>query len=287
MRSRRRPWIEGEGNLRRRALGFKRRWARWPGLVGLLLAAIVLTDSRGASSRSPQSVGFVAGTIRGRTDLAAQSGEHARFFVRRDLYSRWAAESSGGFGRLNGETFATDMGLADLRLLYLPVRFPAWQAYAAAGVGLIAHSIEQVSPAATAGFDEEGWSANAPVSVGIQFRLRDSIALEVAGGYTYTLRDDLEGAALEKGNDGFWSGGLGLVIGDFRRGDFRRRGTPPIRRLDPDAVSLDRDGDGLTDIEETRQHYTNPLMADSDGDGLDDLAEVRGGTDPNRADRDP
>ena len=213
-------------------------------------------------------------------DVAADNGEHARFFVRRDLASRWSAEGGGGFGRLTGDRFATDVGLVDLKLLFLPLRFPAWRVYAGAGIGLAAHSIERAPTTPTAGFDREGWSATFPSSLGLQFRLRNSLALEVAGSYAYTLRDDLEGVAIEKGNDGFWSASVGLVIGDF--------GNPsapalPVRRFTPGPCEVrDRDGDGLSDHQETRQYFTNPLMADSDCDGADDFAEVRDGTDPNR-----
>jgi outer membrane protein OmpA-like peptidoglycan-associated protein len=245
----------------------------------------------GAESSSRQSVGFVAGSIQGRTDLAGETGEQARFFVRRDLGSRWSAEGGGGFGRLNGKAFATDLGLIDIKLLFLPLRFSSWQVHFGTGVGMVAHSIEQGAPSTT-GFDPEGWGVAIPSSVGLQMRLRDSLALEFCAGYVYTLRDDLEGAATKKGNDGFWSAGIGLVIGDFGR---RSAAHLPIKRFEPssvlEAVALDqvvtapdRDGDGLTDEEETHQYFTNPVMADSDADGVDDLTEVRSGTDPNRLD---
>ena len=83
-------------------------------------ALICLVALSGAESRSRQSVGFVSGSIQGRTDLAAEAGEQARFFVRRDLGLRWSAEGGGGFGRLKGESFATDMGLIDVKLLFRP-----------------------------------------------------------------------------------------------------------------------------------------------------------------------
>ena len=233
-----------------------------------------------AESSSRQSVGFVIGSVQGRTDLPGEAGEQARVFVRRDLGSRWYAEGGGGFGRLNGRAYATDMGLIDIKLLFLPLRLPSWQVHLGAGVGMVAHSIEQVPPSPT-GFDAEGWGVAIPSSVGLQMRLRDSLALEFSAGYAYTLRDDLEGAATDKGNDGFWSAGIGLVIGDF---GIESPSVPAAVASDPVVTDPDRDGDGLTDDEETRQYFTNPVMADSDADGVDDLAEVRAGTDPNRVD---
>jgi outer membrane protein OmpA-like peptidoglycan-associated protein len=62
-----------------------------------------------------------------------------------------------------------------------------------------------------------------------------------------------------------------------------------VQRLPPEPVTdePDRDGDGLSDREETLYYYTNPVMADSDSDGLNDLEEVKVyGTDPNRFDSD-
>lgn len=49
-----------------------------------------------------------------------------------------------------------------------------------------------------------------------------------------------------------------------------------LGRFDPDA---DLDGDGLTNLEESRAQ-TDPEAADTDGDGASDLAEARAGTDP-------
>ena len=49
------------------------------------------------------------------------------------------------------------------------------------------------------------------------------------------------------------------------------------------STTLDSDGDGLSDADETGIHGTNPNNADSDGDGINDGEEVRQGTDPNKA----
>ena len=45
----------------------------------------------------------------------------------------------------------------------------------------------------------------------------------------------------------------------------------------------DSDGDGLKDASELSTHHTNPLLADSDGDGLNDNVEILTGTDPLKA----
>lgn len=51
------------------------------------------------------------------------------------------------------------------------------------------------------------------------------------------------------------------------------------------CVTLDSDGDGLTDIEE-REFGSNPNVVDTDSDGLNDYAEKQLGTDPNNQNTD-
>lgn len=64
-----------------------------------------------------------------------------------------------------------------------------------------------------------------------------------------------------------------------------RTGFPPAGPLRPTPV--DRDGDGLTNDEETSRYRTNPNDADTDGDGLNDADELHlSNTSPNSADTD-
>jgi outer membrane protein OmpA-like peptidoglycan-associated protein len=54
-----------------------------------------------------------------------------------------------------------------------------------------------------------------------------------------------------------------------------------------DPATIDTDGDGLTDVNETNIHNTDPLNPDTDGDGLTDGQEVNEfNTDPLSADTD-
>ena len=48
--------------------------------------------------------------------------------------------------------------------------------------------------------------------------LGNSSALEILGGYSYSLADDLNGATTEKGNDVFWGLTVGLTFGNFGPG---------------------------------------------------------------------
>src|SRR5687767_2760023 len=51
--------------------------------------------------------------------------------------------------------------------------------------------------------------------------------------------------------------------------------TPPLNDVG-DAPTLDSDGDGLPDVQEETELFTNPDDADSDDDGLSDGQEVNG-----------
>ena len=69
--------------------------------------------------------------------------------------------------------------------------------------------------------------------MGLQFVLGNSSALEILGGYTYSLADDLNGATTEKGNDVFWGLTVGLTFGSFGPG---RREEPALEVPSPPVV---------------------------------------------------
>ena len=51
-------------------------------------------------------------------------------------------------------------------------------------------------------------------------------------------------------------------------------------QLGTDILNPDTDGDGLTDGQEVLLYHTNPLVVDTDGDGIPDGIEVQAGSDP-------
>jgi len=53
-----------------------------------------------------------------------------------------------------------------------------------------------------------------------------------------------------------------------------------LNRNNPSDAALDSDGDGLTNLQESR-YYTNPFAIDTDGDGIDDATEIAQGRNPN------
>jgi outer membrane protein OmpA-like peptidoglycan-associated protein len=143
----------------------------------------------------------------------------------------------------------------------------------------------------------DGWTAFIPAGLGFDFKLSESVLLEISGGYNYTFSDDINlynnlDAYPSEGTvtDGYYNLGLGLVfVGGGGLGDDDMDGLTnrEEKELGTDPKNPDTDGDGLKDGEEVNKYMTNPLNRDTDGDGLTDGDEVmKHKTDPNKADTD-
>ena len=235
--------------------------------------------------------GLRAGGLYGATELADGLGFGLSGFVRRPLSPRYHIEFGGGYGRLRGADYTTDLAVAEGRLRYALGRGQFWRADLYAGAGALRYDLADSPPQTTPDADAIGWSTTAPVGIGFQRPLGPGRRLDLDLGYTYTLRDDINRAILEKGNDGYWSLTVGLVFGgaDPARSLPRAESTATSAATPtaPSVAETDRDDDGLSDRDETQRYYTNPVMRDSDGDGLDDREEVEIYlTDPNRPDSD-
>ena len=235
--------------------------------------------------------GLRAGGLYGATELADGPGFGLSGFVRRPLSARYHIEFGGGYGRLRGAEYTSNLVLAEGRLLYAFVQKHIWRAHLFAGAGALRYNLADSPPQTTPDAAATGWAATAPVGVGFQLPFGLDRRLDLDLGYTYTLRDDINRAILEKGNDGYWSLTVGLVFcsADHApappRAESAETSIPTSTVLA--AVKTDRDRDGLSDREETQVYYTNPVMHDSDNDGLDDREEIElYATDPNRADTD-
>mgnify|MGYP002631570027 CR=1 FL=1 len=74
----------------------------------------------------------------------------------------------------------------------------------------------------------------------------------------------------------FWTGTLTAASVSFEIGQSWETNYPDFT-IDGISIESDRDGDGLTDSEET---LTDPLLADTDVDGLPDRWEIRNGLNP-------
>ena len=241
------------------------------------------------------SGGVRAGPLMGRTDLTDSVSGFGEVFLRGRTTAYADFEANAGYSRLTGDGFATGIGQLGWRLVRKPAVTGLWQPLVYGGIGLMRQDIDEFSPRSTFGAESIAWSASLPLGVGFRRILSPRLALEILGNYTYTLKDDLDSAAHNKGNDMLFSLGVGPGLGRVRAPVPRAfpspsptgepvqpSGTTPVK-----AGVVDRDGDGLTDEAETRQWFTNPLMADSDLDGLTDGEEVHThGSNPNRADSD-
>ena len=127
---------------------------------------------------------------------------------------------------------------------------PSASAHAAASRG---RSARHAAPDAAA----IGWGATTPVGVGFQLPFGLDRRLDLDLGYTYTLRDDINRAILEKGNDGYWSLTVGLVFCSDHApappsAESAETSIPTSTVLT--AVKTDRDRDGLLQVAIASDH---------------------------------
>lgn len=222
------------------------------------------------------------------TDLSDGAGLGAGAFARGSLNTRWQGEFNAGYGNLRGGDYTTHAVSGESRLLYGSHSGPHWALGLFAGVGVMGYKIASSPAQRTLGAPVSSWTTVVPI--GLRLSKGATSSVEVAASYTYTFSDELDRAALTKGNDALWSIEVGVSFGSAARTH-----SAPVRQPSPAAPAApveprdatDSDGDGLSDWLETHRHFTNPVMADSDGDGLDDREEIEiYGTFANRLDSD-
>ena len=265
---------------------------RWQRIAGVVIFVLCLCDVAIAGKGVWQG-GFRLGFMYPYTELVDKMGGNGYGFVRWGFHRLWAVEVGGGYGRFGGTDYSTDFAMGETKLVWQAPAMGWLHPVVFFGGGVGKHSIHTLPTLFTNDSDTAGWVMTVPVGVGFQVPLNDKMRLELVQGYTYTYRDDLNGAILQKGNDTFFNWTIGLTFGNFWEGgkkEERREKnvvgrTPPVPVMAPD--SPDDDGDGLTDKEELEFYHTNPDVADSDGDGLTDYDEVRKYfTNPNAVDSD-
>ena len=240
--------------------------------------------------------GLRLGMLQSHSDLKGKLGFHGYGFARFQMHPSFVIEWGGGYGQYDGGDFSTDLWMGENRLIFQPSLSTWFYPLFYGGFGGAYHSIHTWPLLATPGAQITGWTLTLPVGLGGQIDVHKNVRLEVTGGYTYTFRDDWNGAMLTKGNDTFFHWTVGLVVGRFdlsRKKSIKKETLRPktAENQDQDRDGLadgeelkfyntnpdiaDTDGDGLTDFEEVRHYFTNPLSLDSDGDGLMDDEEVR------------
>ena len=256
-------------------------------LLSLCLTALALPHNPTHSLEG----GFKTGGLFANTEGADQPGFQLHTFMRQPLAPKWQGELALGYGRMRGQDYSTDLSLLDVKALFTPASYEDWSPYLYLGLGLLRYNIADLPPNRTADAKGLGSGLTIPLGLGGDVPLNDGLSLDFAVGYTYTFRDNVDGLILKKGNDVFWSATVGL----FWHPAPARPAQPALPAAGPPVIPLslpktaaeDRDGDGLSDHEETHTYFTNPLMRDSDGDGLTDFDEVDvHKTNPNRRDSD-
>jgi len=250
--------------------------------------------------------GFRIGQLFSDTELSDRSGVNAYGFVRGGLKRYIMFELGAGYGKYKGIAYRTDVWLGEIKAAFQPWRGHRIHPLFSFGTGLVWHNNQLSAPQGTPNAKKTGWTPILPVDIGFQIPVTKSVRIELLAGYTYTYRDDLDGAILRKGNDGFLRWTVGLTFGNYIRPRPRKIEPQPepmpespdddkdgltdqdelnLYRTNPDQSDTDKDG--LTGYEEVRLYFTNPNILDSDADGLIDSEEVRAyKTNPHLADSD-
>lgn len=264
--------------------------------AALLCATGPASGQFDTSKRAGVSWGLRGAGLKPLTELTDRVGLSGSTFLRFGLMPRWELELGGGFGEYKGSAYEGLVGTAEARLMFALNTFGAVNPFVYAGGGMMHYEVSKLPPQAVPGYRNEGWTPTVPAGGGFRIRVTENLAIEGTVDFTYTYRDDINGAPIEKGNDVLWRVGGGITVGHFGAAPRTRMPErievpePPVPAPQPPPEppeSLDRDNDGLTDEEETGRYGTNPLEPDTDSDGLRDGAEVTHyGTDPNRADTD-
>lgn len=273
--------------------------------ISFALSLIGITPTRAQNSEIWHG-GLRVGQLFSDTELQDHYGINAYAFIRGGVKRYVMFEVAAGYGQYEGLGYSTDVWLGELKAVFQPWRGQRIRPLVYIGSGLVWHNAQLLPLQATPDAKKTGWTPIIPAGFGFQMPITRSIRFEVLGGYTYTYRDDLNGAILTKGNDGFFHWTAGITFGRYIKARPRKAKPKPVpvpKSPDDDRDGLtdydelniyhtnpdqsDTDKDGLTDYEEVRQYFTNPNALDSDADGLIDSEEIRAyKTDPHRADTD-
>ncbi len=215
-------------------LHLRRHWQVTQCALVAALGILALPCATLSQTEGGFSLGLRAGGLIGSTELTDKAKVQAGLALRHPLSGRLLWELGAGYARLGGTSYATDMALGELRFL-LAKRTGRVRPLIYAGAGAARYNLKTSPPQRTADVDPLGIAGIVPAGLGLQFVLGNSAALEILGGYTYSLGDDLNGATTEKGNDVFWGLTVGLTFGHFGA---RERETQPVLEAPSPPVAL-------------------------------------------------
>ena len=190
-------------------------------LVGGLMWASSVHGQFDPDEIAGVSAGSSAGGLLPITELENQIGLRGTAYLRAGLFPNWQFEFNGGFERMLATGSATDVATLSGRLLFSPITREEWNWFLYGGAGLMRYDWDQpeISPLRTPGLEVIGSVPMIPLGTGIQYKLSDNLALEVAIGYEMALSDAVN-AVEEGGNDASLQGRVGLTLGNF--------GPPPV-----------------------------------------------------------
>ncbi len=267
-------------------------------LIAIVLSILTSMQLFAQDSETKYSGGLQFNGLLPATEFKSDNGLKGAFLIRhlsRFQFSDMISSELGiGYGRLAGLDFdknywMTELIPIDLRLLLKP--FGEEAPYLYAGIGALQYKVRNlpisVSPKSV---NQDDWTGIIPAGIGITKKLNETVSLEITGGVTYSLTDNLNYYRAGEPTDAYYSLGLGIIFtsSDDDK-DFDNDGLTngQEKALGTDPKNPDTDNDGLKDGEEVNKFKTNPLSADSDNDGLKDGEEVnRYKTDPLNPDTD-
>ncbi len=215
-------------------------------------------------------------------------GYLARGFLRFDASQNLEVELGGGYGKYSGldfksDEYNTDLIPIDLRFVLSPFKTESWNPFFYFGFGALHYSVQNLPLAyqfqtPPVEVKKDGWTGVIPAGIGAQFALSQTVLMEISGGISYSLTENLNYYKVnETPNDAYFTLGVGLTFqSDRGTSDDDKDGLTldEEEKLGTDPKKADSDGDGLTDGEEVNKYKTNPLNNDSDGDGLKDNDEM-------------
>ncbi len=213
----------------------------------------------------------------------------ARGFFRFDASQNLEIELGGGYGKYSGidfrsDDYKTDLIPIELRFVLSPFSISSWNPFFYFGFGALHYSVvdlpqayEYQSPQQK-DVKKDGWTGVIPAGIGAQFPLSQTLLLEVSGGISYSLTENLNYYKInETPYDAYLTLGVGLIFQRNRgASDDDKDGLTldEEETLGTDPNRADTDSDGLNDGDEVNKYKTNPLNNDSDGDGLKDNDEI-------------
>jgi outer membrane protein OmpA-like peptidoglycan-associated protein len=219
-----------------------------------------------AGEKAGLSWGLRGGVLKPHTELTDDPGLSASTYLRFGLLPRWQLELSGGFGEYKGSAYDGLVSTAEARLLLALDTFGNANPFIYAGGGALYYDVSDLPPEAVPGYKNKGWTPTIPAGGGLRIRLTENVAIEGTVDFTYTYRDDINGAPIKKGNDVLWRVGGGITVGHFGRASQRKM---------PDRLEIP-EPPAPSPAPVPRAILPSPEPADPDNDG----AEVKRGSDP-------